>query len=162
MNRNWGYNAHDRDFKSVEQLVGLLVETASKGGNLLLNVGPKADGTFPQESVDRVAAIGRWMRVNGDAIYGTTASLFADASFRSMTKGNRIHLFLIEWPAGPLEIPGLRSVPRMVSLMADPSRHPSVMSDGSGNQSLMFPGPAPDPVCSVVVLDFDRPPAVGA
>ncbi|MBK6781131.1 MAG: alpha-L-fucosidase [Gemmatimonadetes bacterium] len=49
MNRNWGYNSRDHDFKSVEQLVGMLVETASKGGNLLLNVGPKPDGSFPEE-----------------------------------------------------------------------------------------------------------------
>jgi alpha-L-fucosidase len=162
MNKNWGYNAHDHDFKSVAQLIGLLVETASKGGNLLLNVGPRADGTFPEESVDRLAAMGRWMRVNGDAIHGTTASLFADAPFRSTTKANRIHLFLTDWPAGPLKLPGLRTVPRAASLMADPDRHPGVMSDGSGNQSLTLPGPAPDPVCSVVVLDFDRPPEVGA
>ncbi len=47
MNHNWGYNAHGHDFKSVSQLMGMLVDTASKGGNLLLNVGPMADGTFP-------------------------------------------------------------------------------------------------------------------
>src|ERR1051326_2726591 len=54
MNRNWGYNAKDRDFKPVPKLIGLLVETASKGGNLLLNVGPRGDGTFPEESVERL------------------------------------------------------------------------------------------------------------
>ncbi len=162
MNRNWGYNAHDHDFKSTPQLIGLLVETASKGGNLLLNVGPKADGTFPEESVERLAGIGRWMKVNGDAIHGTTASLFAAAPFRSTTKGNRLHLFVTDWPTGPLALPGLKTQPRGVTLMADSSRHPAVVSDATGTLSLTSLGPAPDPVCSVIVLDFDQVPEVGA
>jgi alpha-L-fucosidase len=162
MNRNWGYNAHDHDFKSVEQLVGLLVETASKGGNLLLNIGPKADGTFPRESVDRLAGIGRWTKVNGEAIYGTTASLFAKAPFRSTTKGNRIYLFLTDWPAGSLPLPGLKTPVREVTVLADPGRRPAVATDSAGRQSLGSLGAAPDPVCSVVALDFDGQPEVGA
>jgi alpha-L-fucosidase len=162
MNGNWGYNAADHDFKSTAQLVGLLVETASKGGNLLLNVGPKADGTFPDESVERLAGIGRWMHVNGDAIYGTSASLFAKAPFRSTTKGNRINLFVTEWPDGALPLPGLKTTPRRVSLMADPDRHPVVGRDAAGGLTLSALGPVPDAVCSVVVLDFDGTPEVGA
>jgi alpha-L-fucosidase len=162
MNGNWGYNAQDHDFKSVPELIGLLVETASKGGNLLLNVGPRADGTFPEESVQRLAAMGRWMRVNGEAIYGTTASLFADAPFRSTTKGTRIHLFLTAWPADTLDLPGLKTPIRQVRLLADPGREPKVTYHASGLQSLTSLGPAPDPVCSVIALDFDRPPEVGA
>ena len=159
MNRNWGYNAQDHDFKSVEQLVGLLVETASKGGNLLLNVGPKADGTFPEESVERLAAMGRWMRVNGEAIHGTTASLFADAPFRSTTRGNRIYLFLEEWPRS-LRLPGLKTPVRRTSLLGAPDRHAPVVVDPQGRQGLTSLGPPPDPVCSVIALDFDEPPQV--
>ncbi len=162
MNRNWGYNAADHDFKSVPQLIGLLVETASKGGNLLLNVGPRADGTFPDESVERLAAMGRWMRVNGEAIYGTTASLFARAPFRSTTKGNRIYLFVTDWPTRSLALPGLKTPVRKATVLADGRQTPQVETDAAGRQSLTGMGPAPDAVCSVVALDFDRPPEVAA
>ena len=162
MNHNWGYNAHDHDFKSTADLIGLLVETSSKGGNLLLNVGPKADGTFPDESVERLAGIGRWMKVNGEAIYGTTASLFARARFRSTTKGNRVHLFVTDWPTGTLPLPGLKTAPARVTLLADPGRHPAVLTDATGGFGLASLGSAPDPVCSVIALDFDRTPVVGA
>jgi len=161
MNDNWGYNSHDKNFKSVPQLIGLLVETASKGGNLLLNIGPKADGTFPQESVERLAAIGRWMRVNGEAIYGTSASLFANAPYRTTTRGNRIYLFLFDWPGGALALPGLRTPVKSATLLATPDVHPPVVVAANGSQALTF-GPTPaDPVCSVVALDFDRAPEVG-
>ncbi len=162
MNDHWGYNAHDHNFKSLAQLVGLLVETASKGGNLLLNVGPKADGTFPDESVDRLAAMGRWMQVNGEAIYGTSASLFANASFRSTTKGKRLYLFFTGWPNGAVRLPGLTTRIRRAWLLARPDLHATVLVPDSGGQALMLPLPAPDPVCSVVVLDFDETPAVQA
>ena len=161
MNDNWGYNSHDHHFKSVPQLIGLLVETASKGGNLLLNIGPKADGTFPDESVERLAAIGRWMRVNGEAIYGTSASLFSSASFRATTKGNRIYLFITDWPeVPPFTLPGLMTPIRKAHLLADPAQTPIVIQS-PGAQSLILPRNAPDPVCSVIALDFDRPPEVG-
>jgi alpha-L-fucosidase len=172
MNDHWGYNAHDHDFKSVADLIGLLVETSSKGGNLLLNVGPRADGTFPEESVERLAGIGRWMRVNGEAIHGTTASLFPDAAFRSTTKGNRIYLFVTDWPeVPPMLVPGLRTPIAKAWLLADPAKTAIVVGGGAaaaadsaaapGAQSLILPRGAPDPICSVVVLDFDSPPVVG-
>jgi alpha-L-fucosidase len=183
MNDHWGYNAHDHDFKSVAQLIGLLVETSSKGGNLLLNVGPKADGTFPAESVERLAAIGRWMRVNGEAIHGTTASLFSHAPFRSTTRGNRIYLFITDWPeVPPLDLPGLTTPIRKAYLLADPAQtaialggpggpggagEPGAANGGGApapgaGQRLILPRTAPDPVCSVVVLEFNRAPEVAS
>jgi alpha-L-fucosidase len=68
---NWGYNRHDSAWKSPELLVRQLVEIVSKGGNYLLNIGPKGDGSFPVESETRLAAIGDWMKTNSEAIYGT-------------------------------------------------------------------------------------------
>lgn len=72
MNNTWGYKSYDNDWKSTEELLYWIVEIASKGGNYLLNVGPKADGTFPEESIQRLKEIGSWMQVNGEAIYGST------------------------------------------------------------------------------------------
>jgi alpha-L-fucosidase len=160
MNRNWGYNSHDQDFKSVPQLIGLLVETASKGGNLLLNVGPKADGSFPEESVERLQAIGRWMAVNGEAIHGTTASPFAQAPFRATSKPNRLYLFLEDWPRTPLLVPGLRTPVRRATLLAAPGRGPLTCLASQWGTTIVLPSAAPDPVCPVVRLEFDRNPEV--
>jgi alpha-L-fucosidase len=160
MNDNWGYNSHDHDFKSVAQLIGLLVETASKGGNLLLNIGPKADGTFPAESVERLQAIGRWMAVNGSAIQGTTASPFAHAAFRATSKPNRLYLFLTDWPKEALLLPGLRTPIRRAYLLADREQRQLAWLSGGAGATLTLPSAAPDPICSVVTLEFDRTPEV--
>ena len=74
---SWGYNKYETDFKTPRDLIRMLVEVVSKGGNLLLNVGPKPDGTIQPEFVTRLNAIGEWMKVNSAAIYGTTASPFS-------------------------------------------------------------------------------------
>ena len=160
MNGNWGYNSHDHDFKSVPQLIGLLVETASKGGNLLLNVGPRSDGTFPEEIVERLHAIGRWLAVNGSAIHGTTASPFARAPFRATTKPNRLYLFLTDWVSNGLVVPGLRTPIQKAYLLADPDQRPLPVLSVGTNPTISLPPQAPDPACSVVALEFDRPPEV--
>ncbi|MBN1996170.1 alpha-L-fucosidase [candidate division KSB1 bacterium] len=71
LNNTWGYKSYDVDWKSTGELIYWIVEIASKGGNYLLNIGPKADGTVPQESINQLTKIGEWMSVNGEAIYGT-------------------------------------------------------------------------------------------
>jgi len=74
MNDHWGYNSHDKNFKSSKEIIRMLTDIASKGGNYLLNIGPTASGTFPQESLDRLRDIGKWMELNSESIYGTGAS----------------------------------------------------------------------------------------
>jgi len=71
LSRGWGYNRYDTAWKSPELVVRQLIEIVSKGGNLLLNIGPKPDGTFPVEATERLAIVGKWMKVNNEAIYGT-------------------------------------------------------------------------------------------
>jgi len=71
LNNTWGFKSYDVDWKSTEELLYWILEIASKGGNYLLNVGPRADGTIPPESVEQLTKIGAWMTVNGEAIYGT-------------------------------------------------------------------------------------------
>ncbi|MBI5094715.1 MAG: alpha-L-fucosidase [Candidatus Hydrogenedentes bacterium] len=79
MNTSWGYSEQDAAWKSTPTLLRTLVDIVSKGGNYLLNVGPKGDGSIPEESVVRMREMGKWMAVNGDAIYGTTASPYGAA-----------------------------------------------------------------------------------
>ena len=71
MNNSWGYNMKDKGYKSPDFLIQYLVRTAGKGANLLLNVGPRPDGTLPEEALERLKAIGAWLEVNGETIYGT-------------------------------------------------------------------------------------------
>ncbi len=119
MNDNWGYAKDDDHWKSPAQLVALLVETASKGGNLLLNIGPMGDGRVPQPSVDALGAVGEWMRVNGDAIYATSASLVDTPACRTTTRERAINCFMERWAPGPLLLPGIASAPVRARLLAD-------------------------------------------
>src|SRR5277367_2433377 len=72
INNTWAYNMHDHDYKSAQFLIRGLVEVVSRGGNFLLNVGPQPDGVIQPEFQERLRAIGDWLAVNGDSIYGTT------------------------------------------------------------------------------------------
>src|SRR5437667_2248022 len=107
MNDTWGYKSYDNNWKSSEDLVRKLIDSASKGGNYLLNVGPTSEGLIPQPSVDRLKGIGRWMQVNKDAIYGTTAGPFPYLRWgRAARKGSILYLYVFDWPkSGVLRVP---------------------------------------------------------
>ncbi len=165
MNRHWGYNRADSDYKSVATLVRMLVDIASKGGNFLLNVGPTAEGLFPPESVERLAGIGRWMDDNSEAIYGTDASPFAGLPWGRCTvktAGRRTSLYLhvFDWPAdGRLIVPGIGNVPIRARLLAGERTRLPVGREGS-DLHIDLPDLAPDPICSVVVLEVRGEPVV--
>lgn len=96
MNRSWGYRITDTTYKSVDFLIKYLVQTAAKGANLLLNIGPRPDGTLPDESLVRLKAIGEWMDIYGETIYGTTAGIVPEQPWGVSTrKGHRnfLHVF---------------------------------------------------------------------
>src|SRR5262249_20821083 len=99
MNDTWGYRKDDTNFRPAGTLIRNLVETVSKGGNLLLNVGPQGDGAFPAACVDRLAEIGRWMKVNGESIHGCSASPFQDSAWgRTTQKPGHTYLHVYDWP----------------------------------------------------------------
>jgi alpha-L-fucosidase len=157
MNRNWGYNRADHDWKSPAELVRLLVDTASKGGNLLLNVGPTGEGRFPEESLARLAALGRWMRTHGGAIYGTEASPFPNPALVATRKGHRVHLFLPEWRTGNLRVPSLRTPVREAWFLSAAGHQPVEFRERDQEVLVTLPGTPPDPLCSVLVLEYAGP-----
>ncbi len=152
MNTTWGYSEHDHKWKSNETLIRNLVDIASKGGNYLLNIGPKGDGSVPVESVTAMQAIGAWMKTNGESIYGTSASQFGTFPWgRSTTKGTTVFLHVFSWPAdGKLVVPGVKTAPRHARLLAGGS---VTVSPGSDGLIVQLPARAPDPIDSVVALE---------
>jgi alpha-L-fucosidase len=95
MGDSWSYKPDD-NYKSPRQLIHLLADIVAKGGNLLLNIGPDADGRFPQPAIERLEAIGRWMKINGEAIYATRAVAPYKADRVCLTKkGSTVYLIYL-------------------------------------------------------------------
>jgi len=158
MNTTWGYKFYDDQWKSTQTIVRNLIDIASKGGNYLLNVGPTAEGVIPQPSVERLREVGRWMKQNGEAIYGTTASPFAtQLSFgRATSKAGRVYLHMFDWPKdGKLLVPLAGVEVRRVYLLASPKDRLQFKS-GEEWLTLQLPAQAPDPIASVVVIETGK------
>jgi alpha-L-fucosidase len=111
LNGTWGYSKFDQQWKTPANVIQRMVEIVSKGGNYLLNIGPRADGTVPPPSVAVLERVGAWMRANGESIYGTTACPVGQFPWgRCTVNGERVYLHVFERPAdGLLRIGGLRN-----------------------------------------------------
>lgn len=153
MNDTWGYKSYDQNWKSGEQLIRQLVDTASKGGNLLLNVGPMATGEIPGPSVERLQQIGAWMKKNSESIYATTASPFKRLTWgRATQKPDKLFLNVFRWPAdGALVVP-MRSGARKAYLLGAPNQ-PLAVTPSAQGLTVKVPATAPDPVSTVIVLE---------
>lgn len=136
MNGMWGYKIQDQKYKSVETLVRLIVRAASKGSNLLLNIGPQPDGKLPATALDRLRGIGEWMTVYGESVYGTGATGIPEQSWGVTTRnGDCLYLHLIEPLEGvesiylPLDAAGKSKV-KSVKAMKDGTPLKYKVSDG--------------------------------
>jgi len=167
INGNWGFNKNDRNWKSTTDLTRKLIDIASKGGNFLLNVGPTAEGIIPPESVQRLEEVGAWMKKNGDAVYGTTASPWKKHPFdgRATVKGKTVYLHVFKWPDGGLRIAGLTgeavSVKALDASVGKIERGAAGAAGFLGGAELVIIPPAkPDPIATVVAVAFSEPPGI--
>jgi alpha-L-fucosidase len=157
MNDTWGYKSYDENWKSSKDLLQKLADIASKGGNFLLNVGPTADGLIPDASVERLTAIGNWMKVNSESIYGTTASPLGKLPWgRCTAKPGKLYLHVFDWPTNlRLEVPGLKNQVKKAYLLSDKKRTTlSVRRELKDKIAVRIPREAPDAVNTVVVLEI--------
>ena len=165
MNNHWGYNKSDQNWKSSTTLIRNLIDCASKGGNYLLNIGPTSEGVFPEASIERLEAIGKWMKVNREAIYGTQASPFEQLAWGRCTQKKlagdqtRLYLCVYDWPAnGQLVIPGLANKPLRASLLGGDAA--LAFKTGANTISISVPAVAADKSASVIALDIQGAPRI--
>jgi len=161
MRHNWGYDRDDNNWKSAKDIIERLALSTSRGVNFLLNVGPTPEGTFCPEEITRLKVIGKWMKVNGESIYGTICSpLDFDFPWGVITqKPKTLYLHIMKWPREGVVFNGIVSKPAKVYLLADPKREElTIQQDTNGNIiTIKVPDEAPDPNDSVIVLEFNEP-----
>jgi alpha-L-fucosidase len=173
INDTWGFKSDDNNFKSTETLIHNLCDIASKGGNYLLNVGPTSAGEIPQPEVERLKEIGAWMKVNGEAIYGTSPTIFgAEAGafsptekdrrgnprfipawdWRCTTKPGKIYIHVFKWPSGQIQLPGVKGKITKIYLLADRRHHALKFQQTAQGVTIQLPDKAPDAIASVLCL----------
>jgi alpha-L-fucosidase len=152
MNGAWGFDITDRNFKSVRDLVGTLVRAAGTGTNLLLNVGPRPDGTIQPEFVERLQAMGRWLDTYGRSIYRTRAGPVPPRPWGATTRrGDTVYVHVLAWPDRVLAVPGFGARVGRATLLTTGQTVPFAQTDVG--ITLTLPARQPDEHDQVVVLE---------
>jgi alpha-L-fucosidase len=166
MNDSWGYNPADTDYKSARTLVHTMCEIAGRGGRLLLNIGPRGDGTLPPEQVERLRAIGAWVGRNGKAVRGTVAGLEPWQFHGPTTRGDGvIYLHLVMRPYDTITVRGLPI--RRISSVRDVGTGTALQftvrcsvldqllnSDPMGEATIQVPEGLIDPLATAVAVEI--------
>jgi alpha-L-fucosidase len=164
MNGTWGFKSNDHNWKPLSKLITNLVDIVSKGGNYLLNVGPDATGKIPDESVQLLKQVGAWMKVNGEAIYGTHASPFKRLPWGRCTvkadgKDSILYLHVLDWAdAGHLLLPGLKNPVKSATVLANGTKLEVQKSEFG--PVVVLQGAAPDAISSTLVVRIEGSPEI--
>jgi alpha-L-fucosidase len=175
INHTWGYKKNDQDWKSPGEVVFKLVDIVSKGGNYLLNVGPMSDGVIPPPSQDVLRHVGRWLKVNGEAVYGAGRTLFGDElgepsargtkdlrgnplvlphnEWRVTTRPGKLYFTFFQEPRVPFELPALKHAVKRVYRLADGETVETKVENG--RTQLLIERPILDPMATVVVVELE-------
>jgi alpha-L-fucosidase len=175
LNHTWGYRKDDHDWKSAGDVTFKLVDIVSKGGNYLLNVGPTAEGLIPQPSQDVLRTVGRWLKLNGEAVYGAGATPWGDElgapgpagsknlrgeplflsrnEWRVTTKPGKLFFTFFVEPRVPFELPAMRNAVKRAYRLAD--KEPVEVKVENGRPQLVIPRPIHDPTATVVVVEIE-------
>lgn len=167
---SWGYHRDENTWKSDNQLIAMLIETVSKGGNLLLNVGPTARGNFDDRANDKLTALGKWMKFNDRSIYGCTEAPEGfqkpDNTFLTYNaETNRLYIHLLQWPFKTLYLPGFKGKIKYAQFLhdgselsynaaptgADPSSH---MAITAGENDIILHLPTVKPNMEIPVIEL--------
>jgi alpha-L-fucosidase len=174
LNHTWGFKKDDTDWKTPEDLTFKLVDIASKGGNYLLNVGPTSQGIIPQASQDNLREVGKWLKVNGEAVYGVGPTPFGDelgtptgakdkrgdpiynvkTDWRCTTKPGKLYVTFFKWPSGAFELDKVQGKVKKAYLLAD-TKHAALKVKQTGDHlNVALPAAAPGKIASVLVLEM--------
>ena len=154
----WGYHAGDKHLKSPLEIIRLLVRCVAGNGNLLLNVGPRADGSIPEAYARRLRVVGEWLKRNGESIYGAGAAPFKAAHLGQITvKGNKAYVHVFYWPGKEMCVAGIGNrVLRAYMLATGESLSFKQKEDRLFVYGL--PRRPPDPIDTVIALELEGEP----
>lgn len=153
-NESWGYSKLDKNFRSPKEILHILLASNSKGGNLILNIGPKPDGVFQEESIRDFRVIGDWLKKNAEAVYSTKASPYKDMPWGHITtKPGTLYLHVMNWPGnGQLRLPFTGASVTHAGFLAS-GKKITVTKKGD-DILLQLPVTAPDKLCTVIKIAY--------
>ena len=175
VNHTWGFKKDDTDWKSPGDILFKLVDIASKGGNYLLNVGPTALGVIPSVCQSNLLTVGRWLKVNGAAVYGAGRSPFGEefgdystrlkdangkpiflsyTDWRCTTRPGKLYFTVFKIPRGGFELPAFKNEIQKAYFLSDPERTPLPVADANGVRVVQIPRNPPDAMANVIVVEI--------
>jgi alpha-L-fucosidase len=158
INDSWGYIPTDNNWKNAQRIVQNLVECCRDGGNYLLNIGPRADGSVPAPSVQTLQAVGKWLQKNGEAVYGTQICKFPHGNIGAYTRrGNTLYTIIYYWPGETMTVGGARFKVRSAKLLAS-GKEVSYTQKGSQLIFSGLPKNSPDDSVTIIVVECDSEP----